>query len=686
MNASGRRALLPQGNRSPVRILVIEDDVAVTRVVERSLAMVGFEVVSADKGAVGVETAREVIPDLIICDIGMPEMDGHAVLQELRAEDKTRHIPFIFLTGSSARHDIRRGMSMGADDYLTKPFMPKDLIEAVQARIARREQISDGLQGKLSNMLQNVAPNFDVAGRSNQSLIPDRSVMELQVAAECLGVGNDRFGERCVSVLRPMDSVGDCCRLGHVAMEALQLHIERRIVDAVKARDIDCWPCRLVGFGRYGLLFGAEVDLEAAQQAVSSIARSLRAAYWVQSTEVFLRFSAGVSMGSLLDPEDADVEDVPARFERLLLQAETAARKSDRMPAGQVSVFDGDLPSSAMHGLRMEADLRRSISRNELRLHYQPQVELASDAVVGFEALVRWQHQELGLVSPAHFIPMAEESGFIIDIGEWVLREACRQISEWRNQGYPVGRVAVNISAVQLQSIDLAALVRSVLREYSLHPCHLQLELTETVILSDFERASQLIYDLREMGVSVAIDDFGTGHSTLAYLSRLTFDELKIDRSFVKGMEYHGERMAIVETILVLSEKLGFSVTAEGIENDAARDLLTKHRCQYGQGYHFAPPMTPDVVETVMRSRRPGMIVLASDLRGVLAANRRPPDCKHTESAVTSTQGYAVPVADTYSIETPFQLIRSMPQPGLAKGPEVASGADAGRARGQSAS
>jgi len=593
-------------------VLVIEDDVAVIRVVERSLRAAGFETVAAFEGHEGVALARNKQPDLVLCDIGMPGMDGHTVLQQLRQDERTRDIPFIFLTGSVGYEDMRLGMRLGADDYLTKPFMPKDLVEAVQARIARHWQVTEGMQVKLSSMMDRV--DFAGARRTRKiSTLPDRQDLETAVATEL--VSRDALAlPRVVAVVRTLDVERDYMRLDHVALEALQQHIEERLTESTRHSSVPCRVCRLVGFGRFGLVFHFDVGLSAATTALNSLLETLRAAYWLQGSEVFVQFSAGLATGRLGVTDHEVANSVSEDLTRLLVRAETAARPNAGELRQHAGVYREGMHTEQVESLRLDTDLHHAVQRKQLHLVYQPQVELASDVVIGFEALVRWEHPEFGMVSPTHFIPLAEQNGTILRIGEWVLREACRQFAEWHGRGFPAGRVAVNVSAVQMQGADVPALVRAALAESNLDPSRLQLEVTESAVLHDMERAKAVLREVRYMGVSVAIDDFGTGHSSLAYLQQLKFDELKVDRSFVQGMEFHADRIAIVELILNLAEKLGFVVTAEGIENVATRDLLTSRRCQVGQGYHFARPMPVAAVAGVMQSRRPGAYLKAADL------------------------------------------------------------------------
>jgi EAL domain-containing protein (putative c-di-GMP-specific phosphodiesterase class I) len=239
--------------------------------------------------------------------------------------------------------------------------------------------------------------------------------------------------------------------------------------------------------------------------------------------------------------------------------------------------------------LRLEALLRRSIEKNEIFLHYQPQVEIDSGRLVGVEALVRWQSPELGLVSPARFIPLAEDTGFISQLGKWVLLEACRQMVRWQEAGLVVPKLAVNVSVRQFERGSIAEMVAEVLRETGLEPHRLQLEVTESVIMNTGD-ALGFINDLHEIGVGLAIDDFGTGYSSLAYLKQLPVQTLKIDRSFIKDISTDANDEAITVAIIQLGKSLNLSVVAEGVETAEQAAFLLRHGCNRAQGYYYSRP------------------------------------------------------------------------------------------------
>ena len=249
----------------------------------------------------------------------------------------------------------------------------------------------------------------------------------------------------------------------------------------------------------------------------------------------------------------------------------------------------------------LERDLRRAIQAHEFQLHYQPKVALTSGALIGAEALVRWVHPELGLLSPARFIPLAEETGLILPLGEWILKQACRQARAWLDAGLELKLLSVNMSARQFVQRDLVRRVADVLDATGLAPACLELELTESMMMGHAEEYVERLNALKALGVQLSVDDFGTGYSSLSYLKRFPVDRLKIDKSFVRDIVTDPDDAAIAQAVIRLGQILGLAVTAEGVETDEQLDFLRRHGCDEAQGYYFSPPLPPDAFAELWR-------------------------------------------------------------------------------------
>jgi len=263
-------------------------------------------------------------------------------------------------------------------------------------------------------------------------------------------------------------------------------------------------------------------------------------------------------------------------------------------------MFDKTMQLAAVRRLRMEADLRDAIARQEFFLQFQPIVTPHDGRVRGFEALLRWRHPRDGLVPPADFIPVVEETGLIEPIGAWVLAEACRQLGQWQQCYDPRLSMSVNVSAVQFTRGALVDVVRCALRETGIAPASLKLELTESAVMTDPEQALRVFADLKALGVRDSLDDFGTGYSSLSYLRRLPIDTLKIDRSFVSKIDVHADKRQIAQAVLALARALGMDVVAEGVETEAERDLLREMGSDYVQGYFYHRPLDPEAAASAL--------------------------------------------------------------------------------------
>jgi len=349
----------------------------------------------------------------------------------------------------------------------------------------------------------------------------------------------------------------------------------------------------------FALLIAGECDPSAVERKIERVAAVVRAARSSSGAAVFLSASIGVATWS----------ELHERAEDVLRDAEIATGRVREQGGARHAWFDPAMHARVVEQVRLEHDLRRAMERgDELWVAYQPIIDMVTGGLAGFEALVRWSHPERGSIPPGVFIPIAESTGLIVRLGEWVLREACRQVADWQEKRVPGSAplfMSVNLSTRQLREPDFADRVRTVVRETAVEPAWIKLELTESAVMEKAEQSIRLLETLRGLGIKLSIDDFGTGYSSLSYLHKLPIDSLKVDRSFVSAMHQSEENRAIVRIIVDLARLLGFDVIAEGIETTADANLLRALACDYGQGYHFAKPLPARDAEPLVEGNLP---------------------------------------------------------------------------------
>jgi diguanylate cyclase (GGDEF)-like protein/PAS domain S-box-containing protein len=380
--------------------------------------------------------------------------------------------------------------------------------------------------------------------------------------------------------------------LGHPAGDKLLVEVGQRLRAAVRLTD----TVARFGGDEFTFLFESDVTEESVIQAVERVQATLAETLTVDGHDLSVAASIGVvvSTPEVLYPEE------------LLRSADIALYRAKRNGKSRYAIYHSHMNVDAMSRLQLEIDLRRAIERNELFLYYQPLVELTTGKVTGVEALMRWRHPERGIIVPNDFIPIAEENGMIMQIGQWALEEACQQVRVWQTDPAitPTLTVSVNVSARQFQEPELVDIVTRVLRESNLEPRFLKLEITESIGMDDSEMTLVLLKKLKELGVGIALDDFGMGHSALSYLKRFPIDTLKLDRLFVSGLPDNKEDRAIVLAAVGVARAMGLDITAEGVETKEQIQILYSLGCDHGQGFYFARPMPAFAMETYLKVKR----------------------------------------------------------------------------------
>ena len=562
------------------KILVIEDEEIVRSNILEILASGAFEAFGAENGRQGVELACEQIPSLIICDITMPELDGYGVLKMLRQNSTTETIPFIFLTARADKTDIRAGMNLGADDYLTKPFRRKELLTAVTARLAKHRAMTERYNDRLA------AVQYDrVTKLPNQLLL--REIFDKTIKESASGqppsiflVAIDRFYQIVES-------------LGHESGDRLIQTIAHRLIGCVNFGD----AVARLNTDRFAIVFAsAEENYQAlndyTEQMVQSIIQRLSEAIPVGENKI----SLSVSIGIALAPRDGEELDT------LMQHAETALSHAQQLGGNQSQFYSSNIQVVPPDVLYLETRLRDALERSEFQVYYQPQVELKTGRIIGAEALIRWIDPKNGFVSPGQFIPLAEQNGLIIPIGEWVLQTACQQVKTWQEAGLPPVRIAVNLSVRQFNQPDLLKKLVKILDSTGLDTQYLELELTESMLVENVKRANSQLKELKALGISISLDDFGTGYSSLSYLQKFSLDVLKIDRCFVTNINTNSKTAAITNAIISMAHSLNLNVIAEGVETEAELEVLKQQGCHTIQGYLFSRPVPSDQFEEMLKT------------------------------------------------------------------------------------
>ncbi|GAA6614970.1 EAL domain-containing protein [Scytonema sp. NUACC26] len=368
--------------------------------------------------------------------------------------------------------------------------------------------------------------------------------------------------------------------LGHIMGDQFLLVIASRLKACLRPTDTSA----RFGGDEFTILLEHIQDVSDAIKVAERIQQELLLPIELDGQEVFATASIGIALSSIVDYHHP---------EELLRDADTAMYRAKALGKARYELFNSDMYADALARLQLETDLRRAIERQEFRVYYQPIISLSSGSILGFEALLRWQHPERGLLNPTEFIPLAEETGLIIEIGYWILHEACRQMQAWQLSGNPnlLEKIIVNLSLKQFSRSDLTQQIQQVLQSTGLNPRSLVVEITESVIMENGDNTTATLSQLRELGVEISIDDFGTGHSSLGRLYSFPISLLKIDKSFVSPIDTSSRNLEIIEIIVTLAHKLGVNVTAEGVETEEQLAFVRKLNCEYAQGYLFSTPL-----------------------------------------------------------------------------------------------
>jgi len=552
------------------RVLLIEDNPGDVRLIKEMLSGSEdglFELDCVGRLSQGLEYLATRGTGVVLLDLSLPDSYGFDTFLKVYAHSPK--VPIIVLTGHDDQTIALSAVKTGAQDYLVKGKLDRELLLRSMQYSIERKRYQEQLEYQA---------NYDaLTGLPNRNLLHDR--LRQSVYAQ-------RFVRSIGVVFLDIDHfkfVNDS--LGHNTGDKLLQKVAERLAAAVRDGD----TVARLGGDEFILILndqtGQEVIYRAMQRIISKIAEPIE----IDGQEMLVTASAGIS----LYPQDGpDVET-------LLKNADAAMYRAKEKGRNNVQFYTAEMNRQVNERLRMETGLRRALERNEFELYYQPRIHVENGALVGCEALLRWQHPDFGLTLPDRFIGLAEETGLIVPIGDWVLNTACVQARTWQKKGMPPITVSVNLSMRQFRQEALAASVDDALRRSGLDPRNLEMELTESLVMQDTEAAIRVLERLREIGVELSVDDFGTGHSSLSYLTQLPISALKIDQSFVQAIKGTGQsdEGIVAQAIISLAHNLKLKVVGEGVETGPQFEFLKKHSCDEVQGYHFARPMPADDFE-----------------------------------------------------------------------------------------
>ncbi len=565
---------------SMATVLVVDDDPGARLLVGSALEVAGFRVVTADDGRSAIAKFQAHPADCVVLDVVMPGMSGFDVCRELRASPSSRHVPILMQTSLDDMLSVHRAYNAGATDFSSKGINPMLLAERVKF-LVRAKETQDQLRESEARV-RYLAYYDPLTGLPNRQRL-------LQILEQQVEWANPR--QRGLAVL--MIDVDNFSRINDTQGQAvgdsllkeiahrLQLCLrdtERTLQNDGSLNDINDWVAR-TGGDEFALALPGVATTDSVQAVPFVFAQQ----------EIPLSATIGASMY----PGDAPTA------EALIKNADAAMHHGKKAGHGRLEFFKKSISTRAAKHLSMEADLRKALERGEFTLNYQPRLAVEGMRVAAVEALLRWVHPQRGFVSPDEFIPLAEQSGLIVEIGDWVLREACAQARRWRDASGPGWQVAVNVSGVQFRDGSLPERVSRAIHDAGIEPRMIELEFTEGALIEYSAVVSKTVKALKELGVATALDDFGTGYSSLSYLRHFPIDTLKIDRVFVRDIvSKSGGNAPLVDAIIAMAKSLGLETVAEGVETEAQWHYLKSRHANQVQGFLFCRPLALQDLES----------------------------------------------------------------------------------------
>ncbi len=551
-------------------VMIVDDEPIMIEVLKAFLEDAGYSrFVTKEDSTEALEMLHTMRPDILLLDLVMPGKTGFELLAEIRAHEDLRFLPVIMLTAANDAQTKLDALELGATDFLAKP------VDSSELRL------------RLRNALAFKAYQDQLAYYDALTALPNRQ-MFMQRLAWTLKLAK-RHGKQCALLQIGIDrfkQINDT--LGHEIGDEVLKAVVARLAPILRESDTlslvedleeSISLSRLAG-DEFVVLMSEIHDAEDASGLARRLLNCMQAPLMIEGHELFVTLSAGIA----LFPQDAE------HSAELLTNVDLAMAQAKLHGRNTYAFCSPETNARSFQRLALETALRKALEKGELELHFQPKVDLATGRIFGAEALMRWKHPDLGNIPPAQFIPLAEETGLILQLGEMALRRACHVAAQWQCAGYDIP-VSVNVSSLQFKRGNLPAVILDVLGESDLNPSNLIIELTESLLMDDAPKNLVMMHAIKALGVRLSMDDFGTGYSSLGYLKRFPLDELKIDQIFVRDLPDDPGNTAIVGSVIAMAHGLGLSVTAEGVETDAQMDFLRSRGCDQFQGYLFSRPL-----------------------------------------------------------------------------------------------
>ena len=581
-----------------IDILIVDDKPNNLRLLSTLLEREGYSVRKALDGEMAITAINTLSPDLVLLDIMMPGLDGYEVCKRLKDNPHTTEIPIIFLTALNEAFDKVKAFDVGGSDYITKPFQIEEVLIRIRNQVMlklseeRMRHLNAELEERVIERTQQLQSAnqqlLDMALHDMLTGLPNRALFmqELQGALDAHHQGNETFAVLFLDCDR-FKIVNDS--LGHCFGDAVLIHISQRLRSNLEPTDL----LARLGGDEFAVLLPNILHSDQAIARTEALLQTFSRPFQIEGREIFLDASVGIVVGN----------KTYSKPEYILRDADNAMYRAKASKNHRYHVFDASMHQEALQRLQLEVDLRRAIEQGGLSLYYQPIVCLKTGRIVAVEALVRWFHEAHGMISPVDFIPVAEETGLIHPLGNWVLLEGCRQLRQWQvNQQVDESfSMSINLSVQQFHDPHLIDHIDQILQATQVRPQNLDLEITESVIMEGLMPTMNMLHQIKARQILLSLDDFGTGFSSLSYLHAFPFDLLKIDKSFIQRLDHtSSESVNLVPAIMAIAQTLKIQVIAEGIESLPQLRDLQRLNCARGQGFLFAKPMPPESLQPLL--------------------------------------------------------------------------------------